>query len=248
MARPKKVSYVLIKPDDPEHPENRIMYAMLQHVRDDDAHKETRAARIALAWSSAWKSDVDGNVVLGKCKKASDLDRELHPYDFVIMLNCEWWQHPEVTDAQREALLDHELMHAAPKMDEDGDQMVDQKKRLVWRMRKHDIEEFVDVVKRRGIWKRDLERMAIALRFSKQKSLLDLRDEIVEAGVVDEAKEVLRRVAAGENGADVVDEVVKRSLADDKHVRALLEHVRSGAVTIEHAGQSVTLHRPERES
>jgi hypothetical protein len=53
-------------------------------------------------------------VTLGKCKKASDLDRELiavrlrHPAESGVS-----GRHPEVTPEQRRALIDHELCHAA---------------------------------------------------------------------------------------------------------------------------------------
>src|SRR5437762_245964 len=67
------------------------MYALCRQLVAQH-HAELRDARIALAWATAWKPDVDGRLTLGKCKKASDLDRELMAYDFVILLNRHFWE------------------------------------------------------------------------------------------------------------------------------------------------------------
>jgi hypothetical protein len=129
-------------------------------------HEELEGARIALAWCTSWKPDVDGRVTLGKCKKASDLDRELSRWDFVILLRKTFWTDERVTLAQRRALLDHELCHAARKLDQHGQPCEDQRGRHVYRTRKHDLEEFTAVVERHGLWQRDLEMFAAAIRRS----------------------------------------------------------------------------------
>lgn len=156
----KPISYELIPPTS--HAGGK-MYPMLDeilHEHHDDLHE----ARIALAWCTSWKPDVDGRVTLGKCKKASDLDRELMAYDFIILLSRAFWEDADVTDAQRRALLDHELCHAAVKCDESGEPLIDERERPVYRIRKHDIEEFESVVRRHGMYKRDLERFAQAIK------------------------------------------------------------------------------------
>lgn len=161
VSRAKPVSYVLIPP----HSEvGSPMYERLWLLIDEH-HKELADAnvRIALAWATSWKADVDGRLVLGKCKKASDLDRELAPYDFVILLNRDFWLNPRVEDVQRQALLDHELMHAAIAYDEHGEPKVDERGRTVFRIRKHDLEEFSEIAARYGCWKRDIESFAQAL-------------------------------------------------------------------------------------
>jgi len=165
----KRVSYKLIARDTNE---GKAMYPMLSKLIEQH-HDELTNARIALAWNTAWKADVDGRQKLGKCKKSSDLDRELAAFDFVVMLQMEWWQNATVTDDQRRALLDHELCHATVRLDRDGEPMRDERGRVVYRTRKHDIEEFSEIVERHGLYKRDLERFASALRRSKQKSLIE---------------------------------------------------------------------------
>src|SRR5690242_15647453 len=80
--KPKKLAYALIdRMTDP----GRGMHILLNELVEQH-HDDLREARIALAWNLAWAPDVDGRVILGKAMKASDLDRELAPYDFVIQL------------------------------------------------------------------------------------------------------------------------------------------------------------------
>lgn len=159
-GKPKRVSYEVIPPESPiGHP----MYRLLEELVEKH-HEELVGARIALAWCTSWRPDVDGRVVLGKCKKASDLDRELAAFDFVVLLSRSFWRDERVTDAQRKALLDHELCHAAVKYDDKGEPVEDERGRRVYRVRKHDIEEFTQIVERHGTYKRDLELFASALR------------------------------------------------------------------------------------
>jgi hypothetical protein len=158
--KPKKVSYELIPRQSDTG--GRRMYALLDELVEAH-HEELIGAQIVLAWNLTWKPDVDGRVTLGKCKKASDLDRELTPFDFVILLRREFWTHPTVTDQQRRALLDHELCHATVAYDDDGEPKVDERDRTVYRVRKHDLEEFSAIAERYGCWKRDLEQFAAAL-------------------------------------------------------------------------------------
>lgn len=127
-------------------------------------HDELRAARIALAWCTSWVPDADGRVTLGRCHRASDLDRELAQFDFVILLRRSFWNDERVSDLQRRALLDHELMHATVRLDAHGDPAQDDRGRTIYRTRKHDIEEFTDIVKRHGCYKSDLEAFAQALQ------------------------------------------------------------------------------------
>lgn len=159
--KPKRLTYELIR-DEPGSI-GRQAYEMLRELvrryRDDLAD-----ARIALAWCTSWKPDADGKVTIGKCRKASDLDRELMEFDFIILLSKAFWLDLQVTDEQRRALLDHELMHAAVKIGENGEPEEDAKGRIVYRVRKHDIEEFTDTIRRHGIYRGDLDSFAAALR------------------------------------------------------------------------------------
>lgn len=170
--KPKSIPFSLIPPMDNGHePE---AYGIMREVRDK-WHPDLEGAKIALAWRKRIKADKDGHTLLGRCMKASDLQRELVNWDFVILLNKEVFQNPSFTPDKRLALIDHELCHAtrvlykfyAPANDEYG--------RSVWRTRKHDIEEFVCIVERHGCYKKDLEKFA--------ESLLKNRGNLVLPGM-----------------------------------------------------------------
>ncbi len=155
-AKPKVVNYELV-------PESQVEpYKLLEQVRRK-WHSELVDARIALAWRKRLKRDKDGHLMLGRCVKVSDLQRELMPYDFILVLNREVWEDPEFGKDKKMALLDHELCHATVAVDKDGEEKEDERGRGVFRMRKHDIEEFRAVVERHGCYKRDLEAFAQAL-------------------------------------------------------------------------------------
>ena len=171
----KTVNYKLIPRDEGPGPE---MYALLSRLIEEH-HEHLTNARIALAWSTAWKPDVDGRVTLGRCKRVGDPDREIMGLDFVILLSADFWQHSEVTDGQREALLDHELSHAAVAYDTDGEPQRDEQDRVVYRIRKHDVEEFSGVIRRHGVYKRDLEDFAAALNAAKEQGKL-FPDDVAE--------------------------------------------------------------------
>ena len=183
--KPKPVSYRLITNGTDD---GRAMYRLLRELVTAH-HPELLGAQIALAWCTSWKPDVDGIVTLGKCKKASDLDRELAVYDFIILLRESFWIDPLVTDQQRRALLDHELCHASVKLDEHGEPVEDERGRVVYRVRKHDIEEFTEIVERHGTYKRDLEVFATALDRARHKAddtwvgYTSLREDLRQAGL-----------------------------------------------------------------
>ena len=171
----KPLTYELI---DRDTGEGGPIYSLCLDIVDAH-HEHLSEARIALAWHRGWKQHKDGRLTLGKCKKASDLDRELAPFDFVILLRQAFFEDAEVSDAQRLALLDHELSHAEVELDQDGEPKRDTKDRVVYRTRKHDLEEFSSVVRRHGLWKNDIEAFAAAIeraRDTEGKTPEEIRD------------------------------------------------------------------------
>jgi len=133
-------------------------YRLMEEIRKAH-HPDTADAKIVLAWRKGIKPDSDGHLVLGKCIKASDLQRELVDWDFVILINFEVWQSSEFTKEKKMALLDHELMHCDQAVDKDGEPKVDAAGRRVWRIRSHDFQEFHAIIDRHGLWQKDLERV-----------------------------------------------------------------------------------------
>lgn len=172
----KKVNFLII-PEQDDKGNMPEPYKLLKEVRSLH-HGDTHQARIALAWRLRTKADQDGHIVLGKCIKVSDLHREFADYDFIITLNKDFWDEPEVTKAQRMALLDHEMMHAAPTYNgETGEHEVDERGRFLFRIRQHDFSDFNDIIERHGIWKRDLVRAAELFAQKRKTPLFGVGDQ-----------------------------------------------------------------------
>lgn len=150
-------------------------------------HGHLQDARIAMCWRLGWSPDTDGRMKLGQCRKASDLDRELKAYDFVILLNQEVWEDEEFTAEKKKHLIDHELCHAQVALDDKGVFKRDERGRIVYRVRGHDVEEFTEIVERHGAFvKRDLERFARAII---EKHTAPLFDD-VDDGPIDESPSI----------------------------------------------------------
>jgi hypothetical protein len=132
-------------------------------------HEHLLSAEIAIAWRVGWKADKDGIVRLGQVRKASELDKELHAYDFVILLNQEAWDVMPLE--KKRAVMDHELSHCQACYDEYGEQNTDENGRLLWRTRKHDISEFTAVVQRHGCYRNEIEEFVKRALEAKEQPL-----------------------------------------------------------------------------
>jgi len=173
LPKPKPVNYDLI-------PDDNAAYGLLNKARQQ-WHEEMYGAKIALAYRKRLKSDKDGHLILGRCVKVSDLQKEFSPFDFIIVLNKEVWQDTGFDEKKKMALLDHELCHAALALDKNHDRKNDEKGRTCYRLRKHDIEEFRSVVEHHGCYKADLAKFAEALL--KKRNTPALLQEMEKAGV-----------------------------------------------------------------
>src|ERR1035437_6723825 len=170
VAKPKSVNVKLLPEKNEDGTPNKI-YEMMREIIVQ-SHDHLKDARIALALNLNWKADIDGRLVLGKCKKGSDLDRELHGFDFVILLNLEAFK--TMTEEMRRALIDHELTHAQVKLDDEtGKPMEDERGRVCYRTRKHDIEEFHEIVARHGIYKSDIKEFVRTALLRAKSPLLE---------------------------------------------------------------------------
>jgi hypothetical protein len=144
-------------------------YCLLAEIRQA-YHGDLEGAKIGMAWRFGWRADIDGHLRLGQLKKRGDLDRELDDYDFIILLNQEAWE--ALNEKQKRALVDHELCHARIALDTDGQPKHDDRDRLVCRIRKHDVEEFREIVDRHGLWTSELEAIAKAAIADARRPLL----------------------------------------------------------------------------
>jgi len=143
-------------------------------------HGHLKDAKIAIAWRLGWRPDADNILQLGKLRKRGDLDRELDSFDFVILLNKEAW--PTLNAEQQVALIDHQLCHAQLSYDSDGEAKLDDRGRLVCRVKKHDVEEFRAVVDRHGLWTSELAAMAQAAINDQDRPLLAAAENGGEGG------------------------------------------------------------------
>jgi len=170
--KPKLPTHERIDPKADPHEVYPLLKNLVKEFRPDLAD-----AKIAVAWRYGWKKNKDGQLVLGKCKKASDLDKQFHDQDFVIILNFEAWTI-HLTPTQRTALMHHELEHAAASEDQNGNPKIDARGRQMYRVRKHDLEEFQAIVKEYGCYKSDIESFVRAAVDSPKPPTPTLLDNI----------------------------------------------------------------------
>lgn len=149
-------------------------YALLKQIRKEN-HSHINEAKVALAWRHRVKSDKDGILKLGQCLKNSGVHREFAELDFIILLNKLAWD--AFSKEQKCALLDHELCHIMPSEDKNGEHQQDDRGRKLFRTRRHDIEEFSEIVKRHGLYKKDLERFAEVIAKKQAQPLFTAQED-----------------------------------------------------------------------
>lgn len=179
--KPKPPSYERIDRKADPLEVYKLLDTVLEEYRQDDL--EESKCRIALAWRYGLKRNKDGQLVLGKCKKVSELDKLYAEFDFVIILNSEAWK--TLNDGQRKALVHHEVCHIAISTDQNGNTKKDSRGRTAFRIKKHDIEEFGDVVAVHGCYKRDLAQFveaAVKSAAENAPSLFDTNDANMRPG------------------------------------------------------------------
>ena len=154
MAKPKPVNVELISVYESDGVTLTEPYRILDAIRNKH-HLHLSEANIALMWRKRWREDKDNRLVLGKARLRSDAAKEFAEYDLEILLNMEAWH--EMDNHKRCALMHHELTHFEVSKDKDGEIKRDEKDRVVYRIRGHDLEEFRSTVEEFGIYKSDIE-------------------------------------------------------------------------------------------
>lgn len=124
-------------------------------------HSQLRDATILYLFTNK-ESKRQGKIVAAKTTKCSPLERYLSSgevrsvddgADFTIVFDEELWASHD--QAWRVACVDHELTHCSLKVTDDGEE--------TWAIRPHDVEEFVEVVERHGLWDAELEDLGRAV-------------------------------------------------------------------------------------
>lgn len=112
-----------------------------------------------------------GKIVLGSMRKISSLNAFLAGEQaadgpgafFCMVINAPAWDG--LNEAQRVALVDHELCHAWVEEKEDGTP--------VYQILAHDVEDFSSVILRHGLWTEDLVQFNDVMVQAAQKSLYE---------------------------------------------------------------------------
>lgn len=126
--------------------------AMAAHVfrKHEDLFRHILNFRLQFRWR-AKGGQRQGAPTLGRCQKTAGLLREFSGADFVIMLSADHCRTYQLTFAQIEALVFHELCH------------VDATDAYKPRIEGHDFEGFVAELLHYGAWKNDLKAMEAAI-------------------------------------------------------------------------------------
>lgn len=73
-----------------------------------------------------------------------------------IVLTANAWVWERMDEAQRKALIDHELSHVV--MNDEGN----------WTTVPHDVEDFIGVIRRRGLWREDVKLLVQAAQTAQE--------------------------------------------------------------------------------
>jgi hypothetical protein len=135
----------------------RILEDLVKKYRGD-----LLEAQIIILWRSGWRSDPDGWVQMVNVKKAGDVDKALSvKADFAVMLNKE--RFPRLPERMKTIYLHHALCHMRPMIDADGEQKQDDQGRQLWRVKKrHDVEQFSEIIEIYGAESLNLDEDALA--------------------------------------------------------------------------------------
>lgn len=124
-------------------------------------HLAASDIRYLFRQGGAWMTG--GKTILGKVAKLGTQQQFLaEGADAVILIDEERWE--KLDEAQRLALVDHECAHLVQATDKDECPLFQDNGRPVLRVRAHDVEEFVEVIQRHGLWDIDLVHAGKAIR------------------------------------------------------------------------------------
>lgn len=130
-------------------------------IRRWHPHLAASEIRYLFRDGGAWNSG--GKTVLAKAGKLGAQAQFLAgDADAVIIVDAARWE--ELNSDQRLALVDHELCHLVQATDKNEAQVFQVDGRPLLRVRAHDVEEFVEVIQRHGLWDIDLVHAGKAIR------------------------------------------------------------------------------------
>jgi len=182
------------------------VYRLIDEIVKKHHATNLAEARIGVMYVYDVASDRDERTWWGKARLISAKEREYHPHDFVLELNFDAWRALE--PKQQRALIDHELCHCGAAVDDAGE--------TTYYIRKHDLEEFNEIVERHGLWRKEAEEFVRRATGEVSPTLFDLKPEAPKAAA---AIKDLHALAAA-NGRTISVEIPKppapaEAVADD---------------------------------
>lgn len=125
-----------------------------------DFHADIEDARVCLVFRSKAQKSAN-KMVLGKAGKVSERLQPYMPYDFIIWIAEDVFE--SMDEERQRALVDHELTHCTYRNGK-------------WALRHHDIEEFLSIIDRYGLWTADLISAGAHIAKVTQQELGFLKD------------------------------------------------------------------------
>ena len=160
----------------------REMFILENGPLVNEEHEHLREADIGILWTNVGyvkkRKQILGEARLGEPSKSNAWThgrqvQQLRDWfggvpDFVITLDARFVH--QASDAEICALVEHELMHCSQRLDEFGMPSFSRVTgKPLWRMRAHDVEEFVGVVRRYGM---DATRTRMLVEAANQEPLI----------------------------------------------------------------------------
>jgi len=100
----------------------------------------------------------------GKAQRITGQQAFLTGLDFVITIHRDVWS--QLTSEERMALVDHELSHCCR-----GDD--DPNGNPTWYIQGHDVEDFIGIIRRHGLWRPALKKLHKAVQEHEQLTLFE---------------------------------------------------------------------------
>jgi hypothetical protein len=123
----------------------RLMDALITSRRPDLAD-----IKIGIVWHTVgWRPDADGVRTWGKAAKHGETERQRTGVDWDIILSEPVWK--TLDDRGKERLLAHELEHIQICNDKNGAPLYDDKNRIVTRVGRHNIADFLSIIRDYGL-------------------------------------------------------------------------------------------------
>lgn len=174
-----KLKLLAMKRDDFEE----VYGVMDTLVAEHHPHLVEAEAEIALIWLLT-PSYSSGKLILGRAQRAATMANALaglvakknhRDFNFVISLDAGAWER--LAPDQREAVMDHLLCHCFCELKE---QDPNGNAGWQWKIRRHDIEEFTEVVQRHGLYMTDLQEFVEVARDAALPNLFTSPEEAQE--------------------------------------------------------------------